>query len=126
MTVQKEHIHLTDGVDVVNFHPSATARRRLSKREGIMIIHRANQSTPRFVSFKKSDDIWEIQTEMQNRVTDYQTFFNMVKEESNSSFFTLSVGTEIVTVVCLDAIMEITSGEGDLRTVIGVFEVVAT
>lgn len=124
MTAELGHVHITDGVDLVNFHPGVTARRRLIKREGLTIIHVPTKSTPTFITFKSADDMWEIQTTMLNRVEDYETFFNMVKEETNSSSFVLTVSLKTYIVVCLEAIMEIDSGDGDLRTILGTFEVV--
>lgn len=119
-------VKISDGVDTIDFDPGATVKRMLDKDEGLFIMHRSRQATPKIRDYKKAHDIFLIDTDFKDRNIDYQTLWNMAKEQPNASTFTFTWGTESFTVVVKRLIAETLPGAGNLRAIHCELEVVTT
>ena len=118
------NISIFDGTDTIQFGPGARARRELDRSAGLNLISLAQSTIPIPLDLKSTIDKWNIQTQFKNRKADYQTLWSMIKEQPNASTYTLTVGTETFTVSCLQLIMDIDPGEGELRDMIAIFVIV--
>jgi hypothetical protein len=119
-------ITLSDGTTTINFHPGASTKRTLDKTDGLMIIPVGRQSTPKCKSVKRSRDLFVVNATFQNRFSEYQSLFSMVKEETNSTNnkYTFVRGIESFTVTVRQLIESSESGEGELNYIEVEMEVV--
>ena len=111
--------YLTDGTDTVYFSPGASWKRTLDKTadDGLIVKSAGRNSTPIAKSYKRSRDIIVVNSTFKDRPEDYDTLFNMVKEETNASngSFSFHKGTDSYTVAIRRLIESEESGEGDIK-----------
>ncbi|WP_292467309.1 hypothetical protein [Methanolobus sp.] len=111
--------YLTDGANQVFFSPGASFKRTLSKEDGLIIVSSGRNSTPIAKSVKRSRDLIIVNTTFKDRDAQYDTLFNMVKEETNAAngSFTFVKGSDSFNVAVRRVIGSEESGEGSLRYV---------
>lgn len=111
--------YLTDGTETVYFSPGASFKRTLSKEDGLMIVSSGRNSTPAAKSVKRARDLIVVSTTFKDREEQYDTLFNMVKEEANAAngSFTFVKGSKNYNVAVRRIIGSEESGEGAIRYV---------
>jgi hypothetical protein len=111
--------YLTDGVDSVYFSPGASWKRTLDKTadDGLIVKPVGRTSTPVARSYKRSRDIIVVNTTFEGRPEDYDTLFNMVKEETNAAngSFTFHKGSDSYNVAVRRLIESEEAGEGSIK-----------